>query len=175
MKKSYFRVAAMVAASVLSVSSFVSCDEEEENNSFKSETFTVDLIEKIQRYGFISGYTSIYEWEWTNSAEAAADSIDLIPNRDLMSEFEENSKLLPIDSFKINTSVDSMPKFEYKMHDTIKEIWTFKTKEIGVKELKFRKLRIFSGPFCDLKDIDELRRRAKEDPSAVVADTVVKF
>lgn len=169
--KNLFKFAAMMAASVLSVSSFVSCDEEDENNSFKSETFTVELIERIYPANSYTGYTSIYEWEWTNREEAAADSIDLVPNRDLMSEFEENSKLLP----KINTSVDSMPKFEYKMHDTIKEIWTFKTKEIGVKELKFRKLRIFSGPFCDHKDIDELRRRAKEDPSAVVADTVVKF
>ena len=34
MKKSFFRVAAMVAASVLSVSSFVSCDEEEEKQQF---------------------------------------------------------------------------------------------------------------------------------------------
>lgn len=169
--KNLFKFAAMMAASVLSVSSFVSCDEEDENNSFKSETFTVELIERIYKPDLYTGYTSIFEWEWTNREEAAADSIDLIPNRDLMSEFEENSKLLP----KINTSVDSMPKFEYKMHDTIKEVWTFKTKEIGVRELKFRKLRIYSGPIVFEEDLNELRRRAKEDPSAVVADTVVKF
>ena len=119
MKKSYFRVAAMVAASVLSVSSFVSCDEEEENNSFKSETFTVEL-EDSRSHGLITGYSSIYEWEWTNSAEAAADSI-------------------------------------------------------GVRELKFRKLRIYSGPMGIEENLDELRRRAKEDPTAVIADTVVKF
>ena len=163
--KNLFKFAAMMAASVLSVSSFVSCDEEDENNSFKSETFTVELIERIYKPDLYTGYTSIYEWEWTNREEAAADTIDLMPNRNN----------LPSDSLQFILRVDSMPKFEYKMHDTIKEIWTFKTKEIGVKELKFRKLRIFSGPFCDHKDIDELRRRAKEDPSAVVADTVVKF
>lgn len=55
MKKSYFGVAAMVAASVLSVSSFASCDEEEENNSFKSETFTVEL-EDSRSHGLITGY-----------------------------------------------------------------------------------------------------------------------
>ena len=141
MKKSYFRVAAMVAASVLSVSSFVSCDEEEENNSFKSETFTVEL-EDSRSHGLITGYSSIYEWEWTNSAEAAADSIGLI--------------------------------LEYN-GESDKEVWTFKTKEIGVRELKFRKLRIYSGPMGIEENLDELRRRAKEDPTAVIADTVVKF
>lgn len=165
MKKSYFRVAAMVAASVLSVSSFVSCDEEEENNSFKSETFTVELIERIYKPDLYTGYTSIFEWEWTNKEEAAADSIDLIPNRNN----------LPSDSLQFILYEDSMPQLEYKMHDTIKEVWTFKTKEIGVRELKFRKLHIYSGPIAIEEDIDELRRRAKEDPSAVVADTVVKF
>lgn len=43
MKKSYFRVAAMVAASVLSVSSFVSCDEEEENNSLRAKHLLLNL------------------------------------------------------------------------------------------------------------------------------------
>lgn len=165
MKKSYFRVAAMVAASVLSVSSFVSCDEEEENNSFKSETFTVELIEKIFPVNSYTGYTSIYEWEWTNREEAAADSIGLVPNRNI----------LPSDSLQFILHEDSMPQFKYKMHDTIKEVWTFKTKEIGVRELKFRKLRIYSGPIVFEEDLNELRRRAKEDPTAVIADTVVKF
>lgn len=165
MKKSYFRVAAMVAASVLSVSSFVSCDEEEENNSFKSETFTVELIEKIFPVNSYTGYTSIYEWEWTNREEAAADSIGLVPNRNY----------LPSDSLQFILREDSMPQFKYKMHDTIKEVWTFKTKEIGVRELKFRKLRIYSGPIVFEEDLNELRRRAKEDPTAVIADTVVKF
>lgn len=163
--KNLFKFAAMMAASVLSVSSFVSCDEEEENNSFKSETFTVELIEKIYPANSYTGYTSIYEWEWTNREEAAADTIDLVPNRNN----------LPSDSLQFILRVDSMPKFEYKMHDTIKEIWTFKTKEIGVKELKFRKLRIYSGPIVFEEDLNELRRRAKEDPTAVIADTVVKF
>lgn len=165
MKKIYFRVAAMVAASVLSVSSFVSCDEEEENNSFKSETFTVELIERIYKPDLYTGYTSIYEWEWTNREEAAADSIDLVPNRNY----------LPSDSLQFILHEDSMPQLEYKMHDTIKEVWTFKTKEIGVRELKFRKLRIYSGPIVFEEDLNELRRRAKEDPTAVIADTVVKF
>lgn len=160
MKKSYFRVAAMVAASVLSVSSFVSCDEEEENNSFKSETFTVEL-EDSRSHGLITGYSSIYEWEWTNSAEAAADSIGLI-----LEYNDESDSLSSNDSLLI--SIDGISR-------TIKEVWTFKTKEIGVRELKFRKLRIYSGPMGIEENLDELRRRAKEDPTAVIADTVVKF
>ena len=164
MKKSYFRVAAMVAASVLSVSSFVSCDEEEENNSFKSETFTVELTIGPNRSSVVTGYTSIYEWEWTNIAEAAADSIDLIKGYN-----DGSNPLIPkIDSMYIMYD-------DIHMYDTIKEVWTFKTKEIGVRELKFRKLRIYSGPIVFEEDLNELRRRAKEDPTAVIADTVVKF
>ncbi len=163
--KNLFKFAAMMAA-VVSVSSFVSCDEEDENNSFKSETFTVELIERIYNPNLYTGYTSIFEWEWTNSSEAAADSIDMVPNYNN----------LPIDSLQLIPYVDSMPKnLEYNMYDTIKEVWTFKTKEVGMRELKFRKLHIYSGPIVIEEDINELRRRAKEDPSAVVADTVVKF
>lgn len=58
--------AAMMAAAVLSVSSFVSCDEEEENNGFKSETFSVELQVKAG-----TGYS----WQWTNATTAAADSV----------------------------------------------------------------------------------------------------
>ena len=44
MKKSFSMAAVMMAAAVLSVSSFVSCDDEEENkNLFESKTFTVEL------------------------------------------------------------------------------------------------------------------------------------
>lgn len=41
MKKSFSMAAVMMAAAVLSVSSFVSCDDEEEK--FESKTFTVEL------------------------------------------------------------------------------------------------------------------------------------
>lgn len=67
MKKSFSMAAAMMAAAVLSISSFVSCDDEEENkNVFESKTFTVELTVKAG-----TGYS----WQWTNATTAAADSV----------------------------------------------------------------------------------------------------
>lgn len=40
--KNLFKFAAMMAAAVLSISSFVSCDDEDEK--FESKTFTVELL-----------------------------------------------------------------------------------------------------------------------------------
>ena len=113
MKKSYFRVAAMVAASVLSVSSFVSCDEEEENNSFKSETFSVELPAPVPPM-MIDDATHKRGWEWINQSEAAVDAV----------------------SFKyVRDSADLLG-------NSRKEVWTFSTKESGVEELKFSFYRL---------------------------------
>lgn len=113
MKKIYFRVAAMVAASVLSVSSFVSCDEEEENNSFKSETFSVELPAPVP-YLMIDDCTHSIGWEWINQSEAAAEA----------------------KSFKfVQDSADILGRSR-------KEVWTFSTKESGEEVLKFRLYRL---------------------------------
>ncbi|MBO4735940.1 MAG: protease inhibitor I42 family protein [Paludibacteraceae bacterium] len=138
MKKSYFRVAAMVAASVLSVSSFVSCDEEEENNSFKSETFTVELPRDSHIIGFGPSYS--YRWVWTNRTEAAVDSI----------------------SFSIESKSDSI-----LYYGGDKEIWTFKTKEKGVRELRFNYLKYTSGITSDGMDT--------YDNCTVLKDTLIDF
>ena len=64
--KTLFKFAAMMAA-VVSASSFVSCDEEEENkNVFESKTFTVELP--------VTAGTG-YNWQWTNATTAAADTV----------------------------------------------------------------------------------------------------
>ena len=66
MKKSFSMAAAMMAAAVLSVSSFVSCDEEEKDENpkvFERKTFSIELP-------IVMGTS--YGWEWTNSNEAAA-------------------------------------------------------------------------------------------------------
>ena len=113
MKKSYFRLAAMMAASVLSVSSFVSCDEEEEDNSFKSETFSVELPAPVP-YLMIDDCTHSIGWEWVNQSEAAAEA----------------------KSFKfVQDSADILGRSR-------KEVWTFSTKENGVEELKFSFYRL---------------------------------
>ena len=64
MKKNFSMAAAMMAAAVLSVSSFVSCDDDDEK--FESKTFTVELTVKAG-----TGYS----WQWTNATTAAADSV----------------------------------------------------------------------------------------------------
>lgn len=67
MKKSFSMAAVMMAAAVLSISSFVSCDEEEESkNVFESKTFSVELPVRAG-----TGYS----WQWTNATTAAADSV----------------------------------------------------------------------------------------------------
>ena len=53
MKKS-FKFAAMMATAVLSVSSFISCDDEEK---FDSETITVELPRDSQIIGFGASYS----------------------------------------------------------------------------------------------------------------------
>lgn len=119
MKKS-FKFAAMIAAAVLSVSSFISCDDEEK---FDSETITVELPRDSHIIGFGASYS--YRWVWTNRTGAAVDSI----------------------SFSIESKSDSI-----LYYGGDKEIWTFKTKEKGVRELRFNYLKYTSGITSDGMD-----------------------
>lgn len=119
MKKS-FKFAAMIAA-VVTASSFVSCDDEDEK--FDSETITVELPRDSHIIGFGASYS--YRWVWTNRTEAAVDSI----------------------SFSIESKSDSI-----LYYGGDKEIWTFKTKEKGVRELRFNYLKYTSGITSDGMD-----------------------
>ena len=155
MKKSYFRVAAMVASSVLSVSSFVSCDEEEENNSFKSETFTVELPLDL-RMTSIGGPNYYFCWEWTNSAEAAAVELIATPSKDTSNILSDYSILFDT----LNVSTFNMSTFQVEKK-------TFTTKENGVRELKFNYLKCGGG-------IDTHGEPYYISP-IVLRDTVIKF
>lgn len=150
MKKSYFRVAAMVAASVLSVSSFVSCDEEEENNSFKSETFTVELPLDLRMISY-GGASYHFCWEWTNSAEAAAVELIATPSKDTSNIPSDYS--IPFDTLNMST-------FQVEKR-------TFTIKENGVRELKFNYLKCGGG-------IDTHGEPYSITP-IVLRDTVIKF
>ncbi len=107
MKKSFSMAAAMMAAAVLSISSFVSCDEEEESkNVFESKTFTVELPAQLG---------TGYEWVWTNSSSAAADSV--------------------------SKSVNHANPDDERVGGLGVEKWSFKTKENGEEVLKFTYMR----------------------------------
>lgn len=69
--KNLFKFAAMMAA-VVSVSSFVSCDEEDEK--FESKTFTVELPAPVPPM-MIDDATHSRGWEWINQSEAAVDAV----------------------------------------------------------------------------------------------------
>jgi predicted secreted protein len=104
MKKSFSMAAAMMAAAVLSISSFVSCDDEDEK--FESKTFTVELPAQLG---------TGYEWVWTNSASAAADSV--------------------------SKSVNHANPDDERVGGPGVEKWSFKTKENGEEVLKFTYMR----------------------------------
>ncbi len=107
MKKSFSMAAAMMAAAVLSISSFVSCDDEEENkNVFESKTFSVELPAQLG---------TGYEWVWTNSSSAAADSV--------------------------SKSVNHANPDDERVGGPGVEKWSFKTKENGEEVLKFTYMR----------------------------------
>jgi len=104
MKKSFSMAAAMMAAAVLSVSSFISCDDDDEK--FESKTFTVELPAQLG---------TGYEWVWTNSASAAADSV--------------------------SKSVNHANPDDERVGGPGVEKWSFKTKENGEEVLKFTYMR----------------------------------
>ena len=120
MKKNFSMAATMMAAAVLSVFTFVSCEDDEK---FESETIRVELPRDSHIIGLGASYS--YCWVWTNRTEAAVDSI----------------------SFSIESKSDSIL---YYGED--KEIWTFKTKEKGVRELRFNYLKYTSGITSDGMD-----------------------
>lgn len=69
--KNLFKFAAMMAA-VVSASSFVSCDDDDEK--FESKTFTVELPAPAPPIKYDDATHSI-GWEWINQSEAAVDAI----------------------------------------------------------------------------------------------------
>lgn len=103
MKKSFSMAAAMMAAAVLSISSFVSCDEEEESkNVFESKTFTVELP--------VTAGTG-YSWQWTNATAAAADTVSTTivqENVDIVGGKEKE-----IWTFKTKENGEEVLKFRY--------------------------------------------------------------
>ncbi len=95
----------------------------DDEEKFESETIRVELPRDSHIIGFGASYS--YRWVWTNRTEAAVDSI----------------------SFSIESKSDSI-----LYYGGDKEIWTFKTKEIGVRELRFNYLKYTSGITSDGMD-----------------------
>lgn len=61
----FFKYAVLTAVTVLTASSFISCDKEEDEPKFESKTIKVELPT-------VGG--TAYAWEWTNRSQAAADA-----------------------------------------------------------------------------------------------------
>lgn len=76
--KNLFKFAAMMAA-VVTASSFVSCDDEDEK--FESKTFTVELPAPAPPIKYDDATHSI-GWEWINQSEAAVDVVSFKYVRD---------------------------------------------------------------------------------------------
>lgn len=148
MKKSFSMAAAMMAAAVLSVFTFVSCEEEEENkNVFESKTFTVELP-------VVMGTS--YGWEWTNSNEAAAATtgdVEIIQKDTL----QVGGPGKEVWTFKTKDNGEEVLKFRYLKYfvysDTMRRVYPDTGKEI---------VKIF---YSD----------RHWDESTVVKDTVITF
>jgi len=147
MRKSFLKIAAVTAASILFGLSFVSCDDDDKNNDFESKIFTV----KLPTHGDMPGYgpSYHYEWRWTNRTEAAADSISF--------DIVDSGTLTTNDSVKIPTT----------LYTPYKELWTFRTKETGERELKFNYVQVASGIKAD--------GNGTYKTFNVLKDTVIKF
>lgn len=146
MRKSFLKIAAVAAASILAGFSFVSCEDDDTKNEFESKTFAV----KLPTHGDMPGYgpSYHYEWRWTNRTEAAADSISF--------DIVDSGTLTTNDSVKIPTT----------LYTPYKELWTFRTKETGERELKFNYMKVSYGINPDGKDYVSAK---------VLRDTVIKF
>ena len=138
MRKSFLKIAAVTAASILFGLSFVSCDDDDKNNDFESKIFTVELPTDGSMIGYGPSYS--YSWRWTNRSVAAADSIKY-----------------DVETGTLNTT-EIVP---------YKEIWTFKTKETGVRELKFNYVQVAYGIKAD--------GNGTYKTFNVLKDTVIKF
>ena len=138
MKRSFLKIAAVTAASILFGLSFVSCDDDDKNNDFESKIFTVELPTDGSMIGYGPSYS--YSWRWTNRSVAAADSI------------------------KYDVETGTLNTTEIVSY---KELWTFKTKETGVRELKFNYVQVASGIKAD--------GNGTYKTFNVLKDTVIKF
>lgn len=169
MKKRFFKFATLSVAAVLSASSFISCDDEDE---FKSEQVEVSLPCDAWIGGLGPSYS--YKWVWTNHDEAAVeltelDSLHLQLNYkvdwDSLSAYvgdkltSDTSLLMPVVYDK--GGVECGP-----FYSPYNQVFKFVTKETGVRELKFNYVRGASGLDTEGKSYYN---------ETVVRDTVIKF
>ena len=174
--KNLFKFAAMMAA-VVSVSSFVSCDEEDEK--FESKTFTVELPAPVPPM-MIDDATHSRGWEWINQSEAAVDAVSFKYVRDsadlsgssrkevwTFSTKENGAEELKFRLYRLDKSI--IPSYNDSiiplLNDSIEYLYVDKASflyEDSVSE-EFFKDRLLGNHFSN-------------DPAAkVVKDTVISF
>ena len=161
MKKS-FKFAAMIAA-VVTASSFVSCDDEDEK--FESKTFTVELPAPAPPIKYDDATHSI-GWEWINQSEAAVDAISFDYVRDSADLLGNSRK--EVWTFSTKENGDEVLKFRlYRLDKSIlpslKDSVPLLTFPVDIDMNDYFKDRLSGKHFSN-------------DPaSRVVKDTVVTF
>lgn len=170
----FFKYAALTAATVLTASSFISCDKEDDKDEFVSETIKVTLHCNPDILGL--GPSHSYHWQWMNCEEAAVVAI-----KNSNSKFDNVPiplDSIPLDSIRLDSirldtiGFDQVPytKFDsiyvFTGHD---QVWEFQTKETGVRELKFNYYDVTSGIRSDTNGVHFY---CNEN---LLRDTVIKF
>ncbi len=160
----FIKYAVLTAATVLTATSFVSCDKEDGKDEFVSENIKVTLHCDPDMPGF--GPSHSYHWQWMNCEEAAVVAIKN-PNSKL------DTVLIPLDSIRLDTiGFDQVPYTKFDSIDVFTghdQVWEFQTKETGVRELKFNYYRMTSGITNDTSGVHFYHI---ED---LLRDTVIKF
>lgn len=158
----FFKYAALTAATVLTASSFISCDKEDDKDEFVSETIKVTLHCDPDILGL--GPSHSYHWQWMNCEEAAVVAIK-------NSNSKHDTVPHPLDSIPLD-SIRFVPYTEFDSiyfftgHD---QVWEFQTKETGVRELKFNYYDVTSGIRSDTNGVHFY---CNEN---LLRDTVIKF
>lgn len=173
--KNLFKFAAMMAA-VVSVSSFVSCDDEDEK--FESKTFTVELPAPVPPM-MIDDATHSIGWEWINQSEAAVDAISFNYVRDSADLSGSSRKEVWTFSTKEN-GVEELKFSFYRLdksiipssNDSIAPLFNDSIIYIPVDTTAYYDGPISEGYFKDRL----LGKHFSNDPAAkVVKDTVITF
>lgn len=161
----FFKYAALTAATVLTASSFISCDKEDDKDEFVSETIKVTLHCDPDILGL--GPSHSYHWQWMNCEEAAVVAI-----KNSNSKFDNVPiplDSIPLDSIRLDTiGFDQVPYTEFDSIDFFTghdQVWEFQTKETGVRELKFNYC-------CSSSWVDG---NGGHLSTTVIGDTVIKF
>lgn len=169
MKKRFFKFATLSVAAVLSASSFISCDDEDE---FKSEQVEVSLPCDAWISGLGASFS--YKWVWTNRDEAAVELTELDSlHLQLNYKFDSDSLFAYAgDKLASDTSL-LMPMVYDKggveigpFRSPYNQTFKFVTKETGVRELKFNYIQGANGLDTEGKSYYK---------ETVVRDTVIKF